>query len=179
VLHKHRRLASERFAILIDLHEEFAREAFELWERGRKYPAIVLFATASEQALNSHFRLVFLASGLRNEEITKIIRTQSLDAKLSWLMKIASRTKFPRALGRRLQTLFELRNSIVHYKAVPGHPDRGDDSHEAIRRKLRELGRISLRRDFRLLNEFLDSVLVKHDPSFELAHEAAQQLLAD
>jgi hypothetical protein len=177
-LRKHVRVASERFAVLVALDQDFAREAFDLWDRGRKYPAIVLFATAAEQALNSHYRLVFLASGLTNEEITKIIRTQTLDAKLSWLMRVATNTKFPKPLARRLHTVFELRNSIVHYKAVPGHPDRGDDSHEAIKRRLQELGRISLRRDFRLLSECLDSVLLKHDPSFELAFEAAQQILA-
>src|SRR5205809_6823620 len=63
-LRKHIRVASERFSILISLHEDFAREAFQLWDRGRHYPAIVLFATAAEQALNSHYRLAFLASGL-------------------------------------------------------------------------------------------------------------------
>ena len=177
VFKKHVRTAAEQFSVVIALHEDFATEAFRLWDKGRKYPAIVLFATAVEQALNSHYRLVFLASGLTNDQVTKIIRTQTLESKLSWLMELVTKKSFRKPLATRLRHLSDLRNSIVHYKAVPGHPDRGDDSDDAIKRRLRQLGRISLRRDFALLNEFLDSVLIEHDPSFRVASVAARELI--
>jgi hypothetical protein len=179
ILRKHSRLASESFSVVVALEKMFAEDAFDLWDRGRKYSAVVLFATAVEQALNGYYRLAFLASsGLSNQEITAIIRTQNLDAKLTWLSRLATNTPFPKALGRRLRAFSEIRNSIVHYKAVPGHPDRGDDSDDAIKRKLRQLGRVSLRRDFQLLQRFIERTILQHDPSFELAHAAAEQILA-
>jgi hypothetical protein len=176
-LRKHKRLASENFSTVVALDEGFARDAFELWDRGRKYPAVVLFATAVEQALNSYYRIAFLACAHTNQEITAIIRTHNLDAKLTWLSRIATNTPFPKALGRRLLALSDIRNSIVHYKAVPWSPDRGADSHQAIENKLRQLGRLSLRRDFQLLQRFIEKTILQHDPSFELAHAVAQQIL--
>ena len=92
-------------------------------------------------------------------------------------MELVTKKSFRKPLATRLRHLSDLRNSIVHYKAVPGHPDRGDDSDDAIKRRLRQLGRISLRRDFALLNEFLDSVLIEHDPSFRVASVAARELI--
>jgi hypothetical protein len=177
VFRKHARLASERFEVVIALEEDFAKDAFRLWHRGRKYAAIVLFATAVEQALNGYYRHAFLASGLTNDDITTIIRTQNLETKLTWLNRLATNSSFPKALRRRLLALSQIRNHIVHYKAVPGHPDRAADSHETIKRKLRQLGRVSLRRDFQLLQHFLTRTILQHDPAFELAYQAAQQIV--
>ena len=173
---RHTRTASEDFSILIALHDGFLADACELWSRGRRYQGIVLFATAVEQYLNSHYRLALLTSGLSNEEVTAIIRSQSLDAKLTWLLKISSGDKLPAGLAARLRIAFEGRNSIVHYKAVPGHPDKGDDSHDAIERRIRDLKRVSFRRDFSKLQSYLDAVLLRIDPSFRLAHDAANIL---
>lgn len=177
IFRKHLYVASKSFSCVISLHEEFAEDSFRLWDKGRRYPALVLFATAVEQALNSHYRLAFLATGISNKEITAIIRSHNLDAKLTWLMNLATKTAFPKPLAKRLKSIFEIRNSIVHYKAIPGHPDQGDDSHEVIERSFKQLGKISLRRDFSLLNNFLDTVLMQHDPTFALAHEMANQIL--
>jgi hypothetical protein len=171
---RHIKTATEDFSILIALHGNFAADAYELWGRGKRLPAIVLFATAIEQLLNSHFRLSFLAQRFTNEEITQIIRSQTLDAKLTWLLKVSDRQRLPPALAKRLRIVFEVRNSIVHYKAVPGHPDRGDDSLDAIERRIKDLGRISFRRDIESLERILNSALLVSAPMFQLAHDAAQ-----
>ena len=173
---RHTRTASEDFSILIALHDDFLADACDLWSRGRRYQAIVLFATAVEQCLNSHYRLALLSRGLSNDEVTVIIRSQSLDAKLTWLLKMSSGDKLPASLVARLRIAFEVRNSIVHYKAVPGHPDKGDDSHDAIERRIRNLKRVSFRRDFSRLQRYLDQVILRVDPSFRLAHDAANIL---
>lgn len=176
-IRKHLKTALRKITIQISLHEQFSNEAFRLWDEGKKYPAIVLFATAAEQVINTYYRHAFLASGLSHEEITAVIRSQSIDAKLSWLMKLATKTLFPQALGKRLRIVFEIRNSIVHYKAVPSPVDGEEGSYHAIEKRLKQIGRLSLRRDFGLLTKFLNGALLSHVPSLEVAHRIALKLL--
>lgn len=177
VFRKHLRKAIKKFPVLVSLDSTFATEAFTLWDKGAKLPALVLFATAIEQAINMHYRLAFMANGTTDADITSIIRTHNLEAKVSWLMGVATKSKFPIPLGKRLRAYAEIRNSIVHYKAIPGQIDKGDDGSSTIKKRISKLGRVSLRRDYRLLNEFLQDTIVKHDPSRLLAHKVTLKLM--
>jgi hypothetical protein len=147
-------------------------------ERGKKLIAIVLYASAVEQYLNQSYRLMLAAHGIDDDDITRMIRALSVDAKLSWLLKLITKKQFPKGLGKRLRAVFELRNAIVHFKAVAAHPDRKEDSASKIENGLKALGRLSLARDFSLLEQAIWKLVLEKDPDIDLAMKAAEVFLS-
>jgi hypothetical protein len=168
--------AVKKLEMIVSYHEVFVEEAARAWSAGKQEIAIVLYSTSIEQLLNVHYRHAFHFHGLSKEQITAIIRTQSFENKLTWLMQVASRKAFPKALATRFRKVIEIRNSIVHYKAVPGRLDHESDSHSSIKRRITQLKRMSIRRDMRLLDEFVWKTLAEQDERFAIAGEAAANI---
>ena len=83
---------------------------------------------------------------------------------------------FPQPLRKRIVKVFDIRNSIVHYKGLPGHPDRNDGSHFTIQRQLGNLRRMSLTRDYSLLRSCVTEGILKIDLHRNLATKAAAAL---
>ena len=157
----------------IAIEEEFIDEAVSLWKEGKKIKSIVLYASAVEQYANQICRTVLEAHGLDEQAATTIIRALNIDAKLSWLSTLVSKKEFPERLGRRLRSIFELRNAIVHFKAVTAHPDSNEDSFSKIENGLKSLGRMRLSNDFGKLQKGLWDVVLRKDPDIDLALKAA------
>jgi hypothetical protein len=162
----------------IAIEDTFFKEALTLWKKGEKLVAIVLYAAAIEQYVNQTYALMLRAHGLENDDIEKIVRTLNIEPKLTWLLKLVAGREFPKALTVRLRKVFELRNAIVHFKAIPGHPDKEEDSHSKIEHELKKLKRLSLSRDYRLLRETLWEVALQKDPHLALAMKATEMILS-
>lgn len=178
VFYKNRHKAASKMEWCIAIEEEFIQQAIANWKKGKKFVAIVLYATAVEQYVNQTYALMLRAHGLENEEVEKIVRTLNIEPKLSWLMKLVAQREFPKALRTRLRKVFELRNAIVHYKALFTHIDRPDDSHSKIETELAKLKRLSLSRDYRLLTQALWKVVLEKDPHLDLAIKASNMILS-
>ena len=112
----------------VAIEEEFIKEAIASWKRGKKCIAIVLYTAAVEQSINQAYRHLLQFHGLENGEIEKVVRTLNIDPKLSWFLRLVAKKHFPKNLGKRLRLMFELRNAIVHFKAIPSYPDKEEDS---------------------------------------------------
>lgn len=162
----------------IAIEETFIEEAVSLWKKRKKEVAIVLYASAVEQYLNQSYRLMLEAHGADEQDITKIIRTLNIDAKLSWLLKLITKKDFPKGLAKRLRAVFDLRNAIVHFKAIAGHPDSATDSHARIEAGLKGLGRLSLVGDYRKLQDAMWKIVLEKDPDIDLAIKAAEVFMA-
>ena len=160
----------------VAIEEEFIREAIRFWENDKKFIAVVLYAAAVEQYVNQTYALMLQAHGLEKSEIEKIVRTLNVEPKLSWLLKLVAKKEFPKALGKRLRSVFDLRNAIVHFKAIPDHPDKDTDSYSKLKSELEKLKRLSLSRDYRLLREALWKITLEKDPSLDLALKATDML---
>ena len=170
--------AVEQMEWTVAIEQEFIDEAIVNWNKNKKLIAIVLYAAAIEQLVNQMYAVMLKAHGLENDEIEKIVRSLNIEPKMSWLLKLVTKKEFPKALAKRLRIIFELRNSIVHYKGIRAHPDAKMDSYSKIENQLGQLKRFSLSRDFRLLQQTLWKILLEKDPDFDLSIKASELLLS-
>jgi hypothetical protein len=114
----------DELTAIVEVHGDFLISAKEAINANRPEVAVVLIATAIEQIVNTFYREVLAEKGyLTADEITEIIRTTNMNAKLGWLLAIVADFSLDILPEHRLQkdilSLMELRNQIVHYKAVP------------------------------------------------------------
>jgi len=128
-------------AFIVSIDDDFLESARDAIAVNRPEVAIILIATIVEHQLNMFYREALNEhDGLDDESITKIIRSNSLSDKTSWLFKLVLRDEMDGNLQRKLLNLSELRNQIVHYKAAPENIDDQDSgSHNLIRAKVNEL----------------------------------------
>jgi hypothetical protein len=172
IFHKNYKKGISKMEYGISIEGEFIREAIINWKKGRKLIAIVLYASAIEQYVNQSYGLMLHAHGLKSAEIEKIVRTLNIEPKLSWLLRLVTKKEFPNNLGKRLRAIFELRNAIVHFKGIRDHPDKKLDSYSKIESELKKLRRLSISRDFRLLQDVLWKIVLEKDPDIDLAFKA-------
>jgi hypothetical protein len=162
----------------VAIEQEFIEAAIENWKRNNKLVGIVLYATAVEQLVNQIHAIMLKKHGMTKDEVEKAIRSFNIESKLSWLLKMITAKEFPKALLKRLHTIFKLRNSIVHFKGIQSHPDARSDSYSKIENELEKLKRLSFSRDFRLLVQSLQKILWEKDPDYELANRASELVLS-
>jgi hypothetical protein len=128
---------------IVSIHDDFLEFARNAIESDNQMIAIVLVATAIEHLLNIYYRQVMLVGGISGEDITKIIRASNFEAKMGWLMSIIFKIELEQELKRKIMRVIELRNSIVHYKAVPFMLDDDiedpTDSHSSIEDQMNKL----------------------------------------
>jgi hypothetical protein len=172
VLKKNNRQGVKKVKYTVAIDAEFIQEAVAHWKKDQKTVAIVLYAAAVEQYVNQTYSLMLEAHGLQDAEIEKIVRTLNIEPKLSWLLKVVTKKEFPKALAKRLRTVFELRNAIVHFKGIRGELDSNSDSYSKIQTDLKKLKRLSLSRDYRLLTQALWNCALEKDPDLDLAMKA-------
>jgi hypothetical protein len=146
----------------------FLEQSVGFWRRGERLMAIVLYATAIEQYLNQMYQAILIALGWSKSHATSLLREVNIDAKVGWMFEAFTKQRFPVRLAQRLRTVFSVRNAIVHFKGEPGHPERNDDSYSKVEAQLRGLRRMSLSRDFRLLDEACVAALLSADPDRDL-----------
>ncbi len=165
------------------LHEKFVNSAKEAFEKKDVEVGVVLLATAVEQIVNSFYRMMLETKGIMTEaEITEIIRNNNIAPKLSWLLTLVSESEYEldSNFKREILRLMELRNQIVHYKAVPlSVPDLDKDDITYIKGldsvNLDEL--VSIPDDlFEFLDEILNDMIEKHSPEYVKAKKTIENI---
>ena len=163
--------------LLTEIHGEFKEIAEYAISNGKKHVAVILLATTVEHSLNLYYREMLNLKHLTTSEITEIIRRSDINGKLGWLMSIVGNINLEHGFINDLMKLFEVRNAIVHYKAIPGKlslHDGSDDKIKAI------LDQIDLPETLNLLNELekrLEVGLNEADPNRRMAIEFAHAML--
>ena len=168
--------ATRRAEWSISHEDELLDESERLWKEGSKALAIFLFATAIEHSVNGFYRQILEFKGFSRKEVTQVIRTSSIEAKLTWLLKLSTGRTLPRGTRRRVKQVFEIRNAFGHFKYVPSLIGEDSDTSSKIDKMIKALGRISLRRNFAILNERLWDISTATDDGLAVAAEAVHIL---
>jgi hypothetical protein len=127
--------------VIISIDRDFIESARDAIAINRPEVAIVLISTVIEHQLNMFYREVLNeCSELEHDTVTTIIKSNSLSDKTGWLFRLVLQEKMDIDLQKKLIKLVELRNQIVHYKAVPQNINNDyGGSYTMIRMKLEEL----------------------------------------
>jgi hypothetical protein len=172
VIRKHHRVALKKAQVGVAMHETFIREADRLWKKGQKVLGVVLFATAAEQVMNQIYRILMEAQGMKTEEATTLLRYLNADAKLVGMLPLLTGQRLKKPLIKRLKKLFEIRNSIVHFKSVGCSIDSDSDSYSTIESELGNLRGVSVSRDFGRLADALWGAMRKKCREMDIAIKA-------
>jgi hypothetical protein len=81
--------------------------------------AVVLISTAIEHTLNINYRFLMRLRHFSDENITEMIKNSNFRSKVGWLMPLVFQMELEPELKKNLMKFIDLRNAIVHYKAVP------------------------------------------------------------
>jgi hypothetical protein len=172
----------EKLQVIIRLDSEFLKAAREAFEIGRETVGIVLLGTTIEQTLNTFYRYVLEEKELfSDEEITEVIRGSNINPKIGWLLALVSGYELDDELHKRICSLMELRNQIVHFKAAPsaGFDCELTGSYNLIKQKIENLGisnLLALPSDLsKSLDEILEYVYEQNDPNYKVVQEFFQQ----
>ena len=177
IIKRRAKFATSNMKIGIALEYTFEEEARSAWGRGNKGVAIVLLAVALEQCLNGTLRIIIEARGFESDHVTGLLRLQNIEPKLTWLFEMYSGKRFPKPLFKRAKKIFEIRNMLVHYKAVPGHPDKEEDSFSKIEKEIKALGDFRLRMFFMRFHTFCWDIAEHCDPAISLALKFRKKIM--
>jgi hypothetical protein len=163
--------------VLDDQILELAKDAFD---RGSITVAVILVATAVEHELNAFYRDVLEGRGaLSSSETTEAIKS-NLNSKIGWLLLLSTGYSLSDELKKQVGRLFELRNSVVHYKhhfsLLAG--DGKDNPYYQLVDRMKEFSREELFKIPATLSAELASILSQVRPSFPLAQSMADKAMA-
>lgn len=148
---------------------------------GKPEVGIILIATSVEHLLNMFYTDVLNYQGLEAEQVVQVVRNNSIENKLGWLMHLTCSYEFPEDLKKRIRTVTEIRNAIIHYKPVPVKiKDKDDGKKETWDKILDQIEKIDL--DDLLvipenLEKVLNSILYQISPNWKKAEEITDFLL--
>jgi HEPN domain-containing protein len=110
---------AQEYEFVIRIDDQFLDMAKEAIDSNKHAVAVVLIATAVEHLVNIFYRMLGDHKGLSPEVITQVIRTHNIHTKISWLMSLTVQRELSQELKSRINNLIELRNALIHYKAIP------------------------------------------------------------
>jgi hypothetical protein len=174
LVHLHSTLRDTRFHLRVQT--EFAEEASAAWRAGKRWIAITLLATALEQCVNITLRIILEAKGYEEGSVTATIKKYNINDKMTWLWQMHTHRQFPERLLSRAQKVFEIRNSVVHFKGAPWKLDEEADSSSKIDKDLTTLAPFHIDTFFRRFEEFCADTTLKCDPRIDLALKLAAKL---
>ena len=185
MLHEHLDELVHNINWVTGIDEGFMNSAREAVDADRLEVAIVLIAVTIEHRLNMFYRVALSEiGGFSLEDTTEVIRNSNARDKTGWLLKLVSKQEMDDQLKRQITDLMELRNQIIHFKAVP--PADLDDidtgSANVIQKRSREL-------DFKMLldlperlQQFLNAKMLviqeELSPDYKLAQQAMHSYLS-
>jgi hypothetical protein len=160
---------------IYDDFTDFARIALE---EGRTSVAVVLVATAMEHILNWFYRDVLESEGgLTSKEATEVIRS-NINTKIGWLLILVTRYELPDDIRSKLAKIFDLRNSLVHYKIEPvaWRDVLEGDSNKSLRSRLQEFEEENFIEMPLQLSRALEALLEKMRPSYAAARRFVSRI---
>jgi hypothetical protein len=178
IIGENRRVIIGEMGMNVKIHHEFIEAAKEAFSAHRFEVAIVLLATAIEQSVNFFYREVLNERGLfTDKEITEVIRSNNIAPKIGWLLTLVSEYEIYDELQKRVLNLTELRNQIIHHKALPSSnlDDDENGSHNVIEKNIKALdfnNLFSIPDDLsEALDKTLEYVREKNSPDYKQAKE--------
>ena len=129
----------ENIGVVIELDQQFISASQDAIKANRLEVAVVLLAISVEHRVNIFYRAVLEAQGrLTSKEITEAIKATNIRDKIGWFLTLVSGYEVYDEMRNRILDLFELRNQIVHYKALGSENllDNSQGSYNDIRRKI-------------------------------------------
>ena len=156
VIFRNLRKTIKSMNLITEIEDDFILMAEVAIEKGKYLPAIVLIATAIEHKINIFYRSVLVYDGISNDEITSIIRRLDFNSKITWLLKLSIGIEIPDEIKKEIFSVIELRNSIVHYKAIPSSIDEVSEK-DSYAKILEGLRKIDMERALRI-SENLDRI---------------------
>jgi hypothetical protein len=168
---KHRREGIKKSEWCYGIDQEFVEHSVRSWNRGDKFVAIVVYATAVEQLVNFMYQVMLAKHGWKPAHVANLIRNININGKLSWAFEMFTKRKFPSKLRIRIERVFDIRNSIVHFKAKHGHPDAKTDSYTEVSQRVGSLKRMSISRDFSLMERTFYKAILDCDPHRQLVED--------
>ncbi|MDN3676327.1 hypothetical protein QWY90_03265 [Flavobacterium paronense] len=107
------------FKIFIDHRQPILKFAKAESENGNTGLSTTLYATYVEHTLNRFIHLVCIEKGFDNKTQSEIIRSVSISAKCTWVIKLLG---LPPIRQEHIKTILQIadeRNSFIHYKWKP------------------------------------------------------------
>jgi hypothetical protein len=153
------------------LHKDFLEVAQYCVENDKQPTAIILVATAIEHVTNIFYRSLLSHKGLPDAQITEIVKRNNIEAKLGWLLTVTSNATLPDYLLNNIKEIIELRNALVHYKAIPEKWDVKSGSWENIKPKIDKIDYEQLLDIPDELDYALMEILEDIDPSRKIARK--------
>lgn len=158
--------------LIVEFHGRFRECAKEEFSKDHIEVGIVLIATSLEQVMNINLRLLLGTFHFSVDEITNIIKTSNIESKLSWIIKLITSIEIPNDIKDNIKAVFELRNSIVHYKATPCKLEE-EDTLDKIRKRVVDLGIENIIN----LPEVLDKIMKKMIDEASPLYSRAEKLV--
>lgn len=106
-------------AIHEDVNNDFLLSAHDAIDSNRLEVAVVLLATWVENRLNLFYSQALIEHEFGLNDSKKVISTNNLDNKVGVLFTLVSKLEMDSDLRKRILSLADLRNQIVHNKAQP------------------------------------------------------------
>jgi uncharacterized protein YutE (UPF0331/DUF86 family) len=152
---------------------EAARDAIK---QERIPVAIILVATSIEHVVNIFYREILEKRyKLSSDEATDAIRS-NFQTKLSWLLKILSNHEISEELRKRVKQIIDLRNALVHYKALGSRFDEVDKV-DSLVEQAKKIGLEVILNTPSDLESELASMLEAIFPEYELADRITESLV--
>ncbi|MBV7333521.1 hypothetical protein KFU94_35860 [Chloroflexi bacterium TSY] len=166
--------------VIFMFDEEFVEIAHHAIEVEKPSVAIVLIMVVVEHLLNRYYRDILARNDFSTKEITEIIRTSNIATKVGWLLKLSTGKELPNDLKERILKIAEIRNSIVHYKAVPVEMvdvDETDVGWRGIKKRLKQLDLSDVLSVIPDLQEALEEIYKSLDENYEIAKHMTQKMI--
>jgi hypothetical protein len=176
-------LILENFAIFDDVNNDFLLSAHDAIDSNRLEVAVILLATWVENRLNLFYSEVLLTEHKFDfNDSKKVISTNNLDNKIGFLFTLVSKLEMDSNLRKRLLSLADLRNQIVHNKAQPDLANGKiviAGSHSKIREQVKQINFAEIFETVEWLSKTLDDALIKivsDKDDYKFAQEALETL---
>lgn len=104
------------FLFVTDHRDDLLKHATYFSDIGNKSLSIVMYAMYFEHAINSVVVIALKRIGINTKMKNEILKSASLDAKLSWVLELIGLPKFNDGHRKFILSLASERNALVHYK---------------------------------------------------------------
>jgi hypothetical protein len=163
------------------VNDDFLLSAHDAISANRLEVAVILLATWVENRLNLFYsEALIMEHKFDFNESKKVIATNNLDNKVGFLFTLVSRLEMDSDLRKRILSLADLRNQIVHNKAQPELLNgKSISSRTKIREKVKQINFDEIFETVEWLSKTLEDALINIESDkddYRFAQEALNTL---
>ncbi|PZO39865.1 MAG: hypothetical protein DCF19_13345 [Pseudanabaena frigida] len=172
---------TERIVSFDKVNDDFLSSAHDAIAANRLEVAVILLATWVENRLNLFYsETLIIDHNFDFNESKKVIATNNLDNKVGFLFTLVSKLEMDSDLRKRILSLADLRNQIVHNKAQPNRVN-GEivSSGIKIRQQVEQINFAEIFETIEWLSKTLEDALINFESGkddYKFAQEAFDTL---